>query len=421
MALVDVTSDGKPDVLTLCAASSPTLGVYPGDGAGSFGAQLLTPITASPMTFAIGDVDADGQPDAVVLGQPGQLNTLQVYAGVGDGSFVPAGSSVLVFGQVASTGVSLGDFDLDGDLDAASVLGGNALPGGVLLLSYGDGHGGLAGGTLAVPLQVTVSLAPQGGIATGDFDADGLDDLGLTCRNGGSVALLTRDPAGGFRAPVLGGFPDTDAFGLIAADVDGDGKLDLAHSTQDYGVVAVMRGDGAGGLLSTTAHPASHGGGTRVLATADFDQDGLADLVQLGAQDKDITLLRRLGSADDPWSSIGGGIPGALGQPRALGSGDPVPGGTIALQVEFAAPGAPTFLVAGAALLDVPFKGGHLVPLPQLVFATGPADANGRLDLAFNWPDGIPSGVELWLQFLIADASAAHGFAATGGLRPTVP
>jgi hypothetical protein len=49
------------------------------------------------------------------------------------------------------------------------------------------------------------------------------------------------------------------------------------------------------------------------------------------------------------------------------------------------------------------------------------ADASGGWQLAFGWPACVPSGLALYLQVWLADASAPAGFAASDGLRAIVP
>ena len=49
-----------------------------------------------------------------------------------------------------------------------------------------------------------------------------------------------------------------------------------------------------------------------------------------------------------------------------------------------------------SAAIAAPFKGGTLVPAPDLLIPGLPLDAQGALTLTFAWPPGIPSGLDLW-------------------------
>jgi hypothetical protein len=96
-------------------------------------------------------------------------------------------------------------------------------------------------------------------------------------------------------------------------------------------------------------------------------------------------------------------------------------GSPLALEVDGAAPDAASVLVAGLSSLGAPFKGGVMWPHPDLVLAGLALDANGFLELAGAWPAGLPSGLQLYLQFWIPDALGPHGWSATNGLRATTP
>ena len=75
-------------------------------------------------------------------------------------------------------------------------------------------------------------------------------------------------------------------------------------------------------------------------------------------------------------------------------------------------------LVAGLSALQAPFKGGTLVPAPDVLLPLA-TDAAGALGLPFTWPQGVPAGIELYVQFWVQDASASHGLAASNALRGT--
>ncbi|MCB9898659.1 MAG: VCBS repeat-containing protein [Planctomycetes bacterium] len=406
LALADVDGDGALDVVLLCSGVSglDRLAVHLGDGLGGFGPEIVTDVAEKPIALAVGDLDGDDLPDAVVL-EGTDESTLWIHLGSGDGSFTPGGSVGI---GPQGKGLVLGDLDGDGALDAIATRAG----GSTLLVCAGDGLGGLG-----VPVIVPQPVGVSGDVVVGDFDGDGWLDVGAACNQGGRVALFRNDGAGGLLPPVQGGFDSGNVYTLIAADVDDDGALDLAYNTFFESLVVVVRGDGQGGLLSTTAHPASRGGGERSLVAADLDHDGKTDLVQLGAGDDEISVLLRKSAAGTAWTSIGGGVPGVAGQPRAKGSGQALPGYTLTYAVSRAAPGAAVGLVLGNSLLDLPFKGGHLVPLPDVVAFGLVTDPEGAFSISWVWPSGAPAAGEAWVQSWIADASAPVGFSGTGGMR----
>lgn len=122
-----------------------------------------------------------------------------------------------------------------------------------------------------------------------------------------------------------------------------------------------------------------------------------------------------------PWTDLGQGLAGAAGVPQLAGEGNLQPGSDLALSLSGAAPAAPASLVAGFSLLGAGFKGGVLVPNPDLVLAGFVTDAGGGIDLAATWPVGVPSGLATWFQYWITDAAGPKGFAASNGLRAITP
>jgi hypothetical protein len=81
------------------------------------------------------------------------------------------------------------------------------------------------------------------GLASGDFDEDGNDDLAIT--GVGGTQVLFGDGSGGFA-------PDStyDVAGLdvVVADVIGDGRLDLVVADNDRSGLTLMAGHGAGSV-----------------------------------------------------------------------------------------------------------------------------------------------------------------------------
>ena len=123
-----------------------------------------------------------------------------------------------------------------------------------------------------------------------------------------------------------------------------------------------------------------------------------------------------------PWADVQQGLAGGVSLPPELsGEGTLVPGAPMALQLAEAAPSAATFLVLGLSELGAPFKGGTLVPAADLLIGPFVTDAAGTLALGGPWPAGLPGGANLWMQAWVVDAGGPHGYAASNGLRLTMP
>lgn len=116
------------------------------------------------------------------------------------------------------------------------------------------------------------------------------------------------------------------------------------------------------------------------------------------------------------WTNVGFALYGEAGEPLLQGSGVPSAGKTVKLEISGAAPSAPTTLVIGATQAGLPFKGGLLVPQPNVLLGlvTSPT---GGITLSGHWPAGVPAGVPFWMQAWIADAGGPKGFAATNAVQ----
>jgi hypothetical protein len=121
------------------------------------------------------------------------------------------------------------------------------------------------------------------------------------------------------------------------------------------------------------------------------------------------------------WSDLGQQLAGTPGVPFLAGSGALVAGAPLSITLSDAKALAPAALAIGTAPLNAPFKGGVLVPAPNLVLGGLLTNASGGWQALGTWPAGIPSGFGLWMQAWIADASGPAGFAASNGLFALTP
>ncbi|HYI08637.1 MAG TPA: FG-GAP-like repeat-containing protein, partial [Thermoanaerobaculia bacterium] len=221
----------------------------------------------------LGDLDGDGDLDAVVANEENAADPETVWLNDGTGTFT-AHPAISSFGESQSQAVALGDLDGDGDLDAVVA---NRQPPNAETVWVNDGGGGFT----AHPATPTFGGGESMDLALGDLDGDG--DLDAVIANhSGQETVWLNDGAGTFIAhpttPAFGAtiFPANTGFAVGLADLDGDGDLDavIAHD----GPETVWLNDGAGNF---TAHATPSFGGdySNDIAVGDVNGDGYADVV----------------------------------------------------------------------------------------------------------------------------------------------
>jgi hypothetical protein len=142
----------------------------------------------------------------------------------------------------------------------------------------------------------------------------------------------------------------------------------------------------------------------------------------LGVVDVTITSIRVRGTLTmhSTWFTLPGALAGAAGEPVLSATGSLEPLSTGSVELTNAAPNETAFLVLSTTLLSAPFKGGFLIPFPEVFFGV-PTDGTGAASLPFAWPAGIPSRAPLFMQYWIPDAGGPKGFAASNAVSALTP
>lgn len=284
----DFNGDGKAD---LAVTTIDGLSVLLGDGHGNFGAPRLFSFGSTAFFLqgiVAADFNGDGKLDLAVTDN--DSNKVLILLGAGDGTFQLA-STVRV--GMSPGGIAVGDFNHDGHVDLAVADSG---------ISDGQNQGphantvaillGLGNGRFLTPAYIPVAAGPIG-IAVGDFDTDGEQDIVVTNSGTDQVSLLLGNGKGTFanpktfsvssngKSPVEGYIPT----GIAVDDFNGDGHEDLAIHNIGTSTVAVLFGDGKGNFGKPLNLPAGRVEGGRAdpvgigIATGDFNHDGKIDLI----------------------------------------------------------------------------------------------------------------------------------------------
>jgi PKD repeat protein len=462
----ELDGDGLPDLL----AADLGYGTVPGtiafstllnEGGGIYGPPLLTILGVSPRSWTLGDVDGDSLDDVVYAGGASP-QSVEIRRSLGTGAlsaatFKPVPTGVGDLGLVLFDGT--GDSDLDLLVHRESTM----------RLFPGDGAGNF--GAASGNLPIADPGVDQASTAL-DVDGDGDLDLLLATKGAGVGDLTWRvalnDGAGSYveaawTLPVVGSVADLEE--PVPGDFDGDGILDVAMPLRDPLTesgwhLQVLHGDGGvlGTDLADDLHPVYAAWGTNVagdvnldgvddlflmqagvatggghfptyvheldlpvglfdsVAMADVDGDGDLDL--LGSDDIGGWSVCTIFNESTPpgWTTLGGALAGSQGEPSLVGSGDLTAGSNISLAVADAAPFALTAVIIGLSRADLPYKGGVLVPSPDVAVLGSFTDAQGDLQLGARWVPGIGPGISTWWQVWIADGAGPSGAAATNAV-----
>ncbi|MEO6595150.1 MAG: galactose oxidase-like domain-containing protein [Planctomycetota bacterium] len=118
---------------------------------------------------------------------------------------------------------------------------------------------------------------------------------------------------------------------------------------------------------------------------------------------------------------LGNALAGTNGPPTLTGSGEQVGGGVVQMGLSNALSGSLAVLVLGFSRGDLPLLGGVLVPSPDLVSGTLAVNGSGQSLISITYPQGFPTGFDLYAQYWLLDAGAVQGLAASNALRARAP
>lgn len=319
MALADVDRKHGLDIVVAGGVVDCLLN----NGDGTFAAKRTTAAGSKTLySLYVADFDGDGKPDVVAGGEGAVANVFNggyhgqgfvFLKGVGDGTFLSPSAAndfpVASHNPMRNASENVTP-DLNGDGHPDVVFADTF--GNMLTIGYGDGKGGFAisnvaasGGSLP---NTKIEAATPTSLVFGNFTSQALPDILVSSYSDndgpGGLSLVRANPAkpGAFLSPSLYstgddsyGVGNLDDLSFALGDFGHNGKISLAAlgTAPNFHGALTLAGLGDGTFAPTLPYPLGPiespandtGGGGGVygsnygLASADFNGDGLPDLI----------------------------------------------------------------------------------------------------------------------------------------------
>jgi hypothetical protein len=261
-----------PLTLPSCGSS---IDVMVSNGDGTFATPVNYPVSDASLTGGLlTDVNGDGKLDILVFDDSTPANVIALL-GNGDGTF-QAASTLGHLTTSAPRNILFADFNGDGKIDFVGQL-----ESGQLQVTLATGAGLYAN----APVSLNTSNSQYGacGSTTGDLNGDGKPEIVSFNCDENTVTVYVNNGEGTFATGLYydnnGGQEQAPDDGAIA-DMNGDGKNDIVAINDNVADISVFLGNGDG---TVAVQPLSYdvgGYAYRVPLIADFNGDGLLDVVE---------------------------------------------------------------------------------------------------------------------------------------------
>ena len=220
VAIVAGHFGGTPAMdLATCNRDANTVSILISNGAGYTVSSVATQL--EPRQLVAGDFDGDNDVDLFVTNNDSRsISFLRNSAGIFSNV-----QSYPVHAATRPDGIAVVDIDGDLDLDLGVALSDDVV--NYLAVFKNNGNG-----TMAAPVNYATGGSNTSNVAFGDFDGDGDADAALSNNDSNNVSFLENNGAGLFGAATL--LPAGTRPGWVEIlDLDNDGSLDVAVANRD--------------------------------------------------------------------------------------------------------------------------------------------------------------------------------------------
>lgn len=278
----DFNRDGNIDAAT-ANFNTNNVAIFLGNGQSGFSAATNFPLgdgAIGPIFISALDFNRDGILDLITANF--STANISIIFGDGLGNFNNI-SKIDITNGIGPRSITSEDFNRDGNIDLA-VADFNT---DNICILLGNGAGGINSQTL-LPLETASSPFS---IEKGDFNQDGSPDL-VTANRNNSLSVLLGSPSGTFSDPkdftlAIGSTPQS----VQVADLNQDGKLDLVTANSSSNNISSLLGNGQGDFSTPIDLPLVGAKGVIALLVANLNQDTKLDLLTVNQSTSDLSVL----------------------------------------------------------------------------------------------------------------------------------
>ena len=321
--VADLDTDNKPDVAAQVAISNRTVFFINSHLSGSITTGSLTAAGSTANTATnpkLLDVDGNGFIDLV--------STSTMYQNNSSPGLITFGPQLSL--GIGAANITYSDFNRDGKIDLTGANGGSAQ---LLLMENRSTTGALVvPGTFgSFSTEFTIAKpAAGGGIASADFDADGLPDVVVTNPGSDNLSIFPNANATRVNSATFGvriDIPTGDNPGRVyTGDFDDDNRLDLLiyHGTgTNPTLLSVFQNQSTPGNFSFNRIDLTNPSAATVATIADLDGDGKPEIITTSETGNRFSIFKNIhpGGALSA-SSFAAPFNTTVTAPRGLTTGD---------------------------------------------------------------------------------------------------